>query len=33
MEQARGYDSKEYSGPKALRMTCAVTDAIFVEGA
>ena len=34
MEQARQwYDSEEYRGPKALRMKCTVTDAIFVEGA
>jgi len=34
MEQARRwYDSDDYCGPKALRMKCAVTDAIFVEGA
>jgi uncharacterized protein (DUF1330 family) len=34
IEQARRwYDSEEYRGPKALRMTCTVTDAVFVEGA
>jgi uncharacterized protein (DUF1330 family) len=34
MEQAQQwYDSEEYRGPKALRMKCTVTDAIFVEGA
>jgi len=34
MEQARRwYDSEDYRGPKALRMKCTVTDAIFVEGA
>jgi len=34
MEQARRwYDSDDYGAPKALRMKCAVTDAIFVEGA
>ena len=34
MEQARRwYDSEDYRGPKALRMTCTMTDAIFVEGA
>jgi uncharacterized protein (DUF1330 family) len=34
MEQARRwYESDEYRGPKALRMKCTVTDAIFVEGA
>ena len=34
IEQARQwYDSEEYRGPKALRKTCTVTDAVFVEGA
>jgi len=34
MAQARAwYDSEDYRGPKALRMQCALTDAIFVEGA
>jgi uncharacterized protein (DUF1330 family) len=34
IEQARRwYDSEEYRGPKALRMMCTVTDAVFVEGA
>jgi uncharacterized protein (DUF1330 family) len=34
MEQARRwYDSEDYRGPKALRMKCAMTDAVFVEGA
>ena len=34
MEQARRwYESDDYRGPKALRMKCAVTDVIFVEGA
>jgi uncharacterized protein (DUF1330 family) len=34
IEQARRwYDSEEYRGPKALRMTCTITDAVFVEGA
>ena len=33
MEQARRwYDSEDYRGPKALRMKCTLTDAIFVEG-
>ena len=33
MEQARRwYDSEEYREPKAIRMKCAVTDAVFVEG-
>jgi uncharacterized protein (DUF1330 family) len=33
IEQARRwYDSDDYRGPKALRMQCTVTDAIFVEG-
>jgi uncharacterized protein (DUF1330 family) len=31
-EARRWYDSEEYREPKALRMKCAVTDAIFVEG-
>src|SRR5438552_13385456 len=31
MEHARRwYDGEEYCGPKALRMRCAVTDAVFV---
>jgi len=34
MEQARRwYDSEDYRGPKALRMKCAVTDVVIVEGA
>jgi uncharacterized protein (DUF1330 family) len=34
MEQARRwYDSEDYRGPKALRLKCAMTDAVFVEGA
>jgi len=34
MEQARRwYDSEDYRGPKALRMKCTLTDAVFVEGA
>jgi uncharacterized protein (DUF1330 family) len=34
MEQARRwYDSDEYREPKALRMKCAMTDVVFVEGA
>ena len=33
MEQARRwYDSEEYRGPKALRMKCATTDVVFVDG-
>jgi uncharacterized protein (DUF1330 family) len=33
MEQARRwYDSEDYRGPKALRMRCAMTDVVFVEG-
>jgi uncharacterized protein (DUF1330 family) len=33
LEQARRwYDSEEYRGPKALRMKCAMTDVIVVEG-
>jgi len=33
MKQARRwYDSEDYLGPKAIRMKCTVTDAIFVEG-
>ena len=33
MEQARRwYDSENYRGPKAIRMKCTMTDAIFVEG-
>ena len=33
MEQARRwYDSEDYHGPRAIRMKCAVTDAICVEG-
>jgi uncharacterized protein (DUF1330 family) len=31
-EARRWYDSEEYRAPKALRMTCAVTDVILVEG-
>ena len=34
MEQARRwYDSEEYRGPKALRMKCALTDLVLVQGA
>ncbi len=34
MEQARRwYDSEDDRGPKALRMKCTLTDAVFVEGA
>ena len=34
MEQARRwYDSEEYRGPKALRMKCAMTDVVLVQGA
>jgi uncharacterized protein (DUF1330 family) len=34
MEQARRwYDSEDYREPKALRMKCAVTDAVLVQGA
>jgi uncharacterized protein (DUF1330 family) len=34
MEQARRwYDSDEHREPKALRMKCAMTDVVFVEGA
>jgi uncharacterized protein (DUF1330 family) len=34
MEQARRwYDSHDYEGPKALRMKCAATDLVLVEGA
>jgi uncharacterized protein (DUF1330 family) len=33
MEQARRwYDSEEYREPKALRMTCAMTDVVFADG-
>jgi uncharacterized protein (DUF1330 family) len=33
MDQARRwYDSEEYRGPKALRMKCAMTDVVLVEG-
>jgi uncharacterized protein (DUF1330 family) len=33
MDQARRwYDSDDYRDPKALRMRCAVSDVIFVEG-
>ncbi len=32
-EARRWYDSEEYHAPKALRMKCAVTDVILVEGA
>jgi uncharacterized protein (DUF1330 family) len=33
MEQARRwYDSEDYRGPKALRMRCAMTEVVFVEG-
>jgi uncharacterized protein (DUF1330 family) len=33
MEQARRwYDSEDYRGPKALRLTCAMSDVLFVEG-
>ena len=34
VEQARRwYESDEYREPKALRMKCAVTDVVLVEGA
>ena len=34
VEQARRwYDSEEYREPKALRMKCALTDVVLVEGA
>jgi uncharacterized protein (DUF1330 family) len=34
IEQARRwYDSEEYREPKALRMKCALTDVVLVEGA
>ena len=34
MEQARRwYDSEDYSDPKALRMKCALTDVVLVQGA
>jgi uncharacterized protein (DUF1330 family) len=34
VEQARRwYDSEEYREPKALRLTCALTDVVVVEGA
>ena len=34
VEQARRwYESEEYREPKALRMKCALTDVVFVEGA
>ena len=33
MDQARRwYDSEEYRGPKALRMKCAMTEVVLVEG-
>jgi hypothetical protein len=32
-EARRWYDSEDDRGPKALRMKCTVSDAIFVEGA
>jgi uncharacterized protein (DUF1330 family) len=33
MDQARRwYDSEEYREPKALRMKCAMTDVVLVEG-
>jgi uncharacterized protein (DUF1330 family) len=33
MEQARRwYDSDDYREPKALRMKCAVTDVVLVQG-
>jgi uncharacterized protein (DUF1330 family) len=33
LEQARRwYDSEDYRAPKALRMKCAVTDVVIVEG-
>jgi uncharacterized protein (DUF1330 family) len=33
MEQARGwYESDDYRDPKALRMKCAVTDLVLVQG-
>ena len=34
LEQARRwYDSEDYREPKALRMKCALTDVVLVEGA
>ena len=34
VEQARRwYDSEDYREPKALRMKCALTDVVLVEGA
>lgn len=34
LEQARRwYDSEDYRAPKALRMKCALTDVVLVEGA
>ena len=34
VEQARRwYESEEYREPKALRMKCALTDVVLVEGA
>ena len=34
VEAARGWcDSEDYRGPKALRMKCALTDVVIVEGA
>ena len=34
LEQARQwYDSEDYREPKALRMKCALTDVVLVEGA
>ena len=32
-EARRWYDSEDYRGPKALRMKCALTDVVFVDGA
>jgi uncharacterized protein (DUF1330 family) len=33
LEQARRwYESEDYRGPKALRMKCALTDVVLVEG-
>jgi uncharacterized protein (DUF1330 family) len=33
LEAARGwYDSEDYRGAKALRMKCALTDVVLVEG-
>ena len=33
LAQARGwYDSEDYRDPKALRMKCALTDVVIVDG-